>query len=529
MKKAIIYARQSSGRDDQSDSVDTQIENCKALADRENIAVIGIYSDLNTSGKTYPVGAETIAETDKAFQDWFKQQTGNKMFRPGLGSAIKKLNEVDFIIVDDITRLYRPVAQSFLENYMNNLLTSNRVTIKQVKGGVIDLSKFDSALITMLRNMINDEQIANCKKKSMQALQARREKGLFANGGGKAFGTAYDKNTGSITITEKGITVATYVYSEYLNGAKMLDMINFMNQHFTDETTTRYYYSNLYNILNNPVYCGYMVNQSGLLVRSVQVVNPCIELEAYIQAKKMMEGRKTNVKRAKKHDLPFSGLLFCGVCGARLLVNVEDGANIRYCCKNRSLDRAKHSKGIGLYINNHGKYKGLEQAIAPIIAKTFLEMIEAENSGVDVDAVKADTVNLEKKVIDLTSIFKKGLLTVDELEAALQEVKAKINENNAVIASAANSNNHLNRWFNLKKALEFADGVYTIDEYKKALVQAVKRITVYTDRIVVETMNGKSYTMQKGRQGVTSRIRFNINGTLEVVNGIDFSNIEQIA
>ena len=84
---AIIYARQSSGSDDYSESVENQIANCYKLAEQEHLSVIGCYSDLNTSGKTYPEGAEAIAENDLAFQQWFRQQTGSRKYRAGLGQV----------------------------------------------------------------------------------------------------------------------------------------------------------------------------------------------------------------------------------------------------------------------------------------------------------------------------------------------------------------------------------------------------------------------------------------------------------
>ena len=58
--KALIYARQSSGKDDFSESVETQIANCKKLAAKEKLEVIGVYKDLNTSGETYPVGRRKL-------------------------------------------------------------------------------------------------------------------------------------------------------------------------------------------------------------------------------------------------------------------------------------------------------------------------------------------------------------------------------------------------------------------------------------------------------------------------------------
>ena len=89
--KALIYARQSSGKDDFSESVEAQIANCKKLAAKEKLEVIGIYKDLNTSGETYPVGAEEIARLDKAYMKWALNQSSKKDFRLGLCQVLQKL------------------------------------------------------------------------------------------------------------------------------------------------------------------------------------------------------------------------------------------------------------------------------------------------------------------------------------------------------------------------------------------------------------------------------------------------------
>ena len=97
--KALIYARQSSGKDDFSESVEAQIAKCKRLAVKEKLEVIGVYKDLNTSGETYPVGAEEIARLDKAYMNWSLTQSTKKDFRLGLSQVLLKLSEVDFVLV----------------------------------------------------------------------------------------------------------------------------------------------------------------------------------------------------------------------------------------------------------------------------------------------------------------------------------------------------------------------------------------------------------------------------------------------
>ena len=112
MKKAIIYARQSSGSETASESIDVQIINCKALAEKMDLEILGIFHDYNVSGKTYPAGFETVVQHDQAFLNWVAKQSGYKKFREGLGRLLQKLPQADFLIVDEITRLYRPLMPS---------------------------------------------------------------------------------------------------------------------------------------------------------------------------------------------------------------------------------------------------------------------------------------------------------------------------------------------------------------------------------------------------------------------------------
>ena len=118
--KALIYARQSSGKDDVSESVEAQIQNCKRLAEKEKLEVIGIFRDLNTSGETYPAGSESVAALDTAYQKWVSAQSTRKPFRTGLGEAMALFPEIDVLLVNELTRLYRPINGSFLESHINH-------------------------------------------------------------------------------------------------------------------------------------------------------------------------------------------------------------------------------------------------------------------------------------------------------------------------------------------------------------------------------------------------------------------------
>ncbi len=98
--KAIIYARQSSGDDDASASVEQQVKNCQQLARGCGYSVVEIFRDLNISGKFYPdtPGANTICNFDMALRNWAASTSSMQIrFRQGLGEAFAMLKEMDFI------------------------------------------------------------------------------------------------------------------------------------------------------------------------------------------------------------------------------------------------------------------------------------------------------------------------------------------------------------------------------------------------------------------------------------------------
>ena len=182
-QRAVIYARQSSGSDDYSESVEVQISNCRQLAGQRNIEIVEVLSDLNISGKTYPAGWEALATADRAFQSWASGNSSGRLFRNGFGRVIRLLDQINCIIVDDITRLYRPLSRSYLENAVNQTLIEHNVKIIQVKGGTLDLALFDQQLITMLKNQINDEQIAKQRQRSIEVFNKVRNSGVMSRCG----------------------------------------------------------------------------------------------------------------------------------------------------------------------------------------------------------------------------------------------------------------------------------------------------------------------------------------------------------
>lgn len=499
-KRCLVYARQSSGSDDFSDSVENQVRNCKALAKKEGLEIVGVFQDLNTSGKTYPVGAESTAETDRAFARWFANQTGSKKFREGLGAVIARLAEVDFVIVDEMTRLYRPVTRSYLEGYINQAFAENGVQVLQVKGGSVDLSKFDQSLIQTLKNAINDEQIANQKAKAAQQFAKLKNSGVYANGGGKAFGTC--KAGKGIVFDDSKTPIISYVFAQVLAYTPYAQIIRHVNDNYRGQLNGKCMYTSTFrNIISNPIYAGYMRNSEGELIRNTQVEKGIVSFEVWQKAQEILNDKKKAPSRAQVRFLPFRGLLYCGNCGSSLVSGTDKTGTFYYCREGaQTLHNPACSGSRLVHSTQKEMWVGLKEAVSPLLAMALIDAIEKEErrkaNAENLDSLKAKLANLEEKVGKVTELFINGLYTQAQLEKALASTKAQIQELQRQIAGAENpckgsdAKEHLRALGLTFKAYAMQKGEIDDGEFVGLLHQVIKRIDSFPEFIRISTIYG---------------------------------------
>ena len=377
-QRAIIYARQSSGSDDYSESVEVQIANCRQLAGQRNIEIVEVLSDLNISGKTYPAGWEALATADRAFQSWANSNSSGRLFRNGFGRVIRLLDQINCIIVDDITRLYRPLSRSYLENAVNQTLIEHNVKIIQVKGGTLDLALFDQQLITMLKNQINDEQIAKQRQRSIEVFNKVRNSGVMPTGI-TAFALNYDRNSKLYTVDEEKSAVVKFVFNRIIAGDSYSNIVKAVNQRWKHFFNGCFWNKNLYEIARKPIYAGYQFNSRGELIENLQG-KAIVSLEDFLQVQEIMQKKRSEYSRnncnsaeTSKHWLPLSGLLYCGNCGSKLVVAVEKNT-ISYRCRKGLLlnDENCRSSRIAMYCSKP-HITGAVEAVQTILGLALIE------------------------------------------------------------------------------------------------------------------------------------------------------------
>lgn len=494
---AVIYCRQSSGDDDYSESVEVQKAHCLKLAKQHKITVIGEYSDLNASGKLYPTGFEELAAKDICYQNWLKSVTTRKQFRSGLGEVFKLLSDIDYIIVDDYTRLARPLTGSFLDAIITQSLAAYNVKVLTVKTGEIDLTAFNDSLITALQSRINDNQLAIQRKKSIDGLRRLKDSGISQNGIASVFGFKSTGRKHEIELVENEVEVIKFIYKSFLSGVGITEIAKQLNENFKevfkDTLADRHLIT---KILLRPLYCGYMYNSNGELIESKQIGSKAfISFDDWHKIKEIFEVRKVIKPRAKENWAPCSGFVFCGKCGARMILRGGTSKTAYYGCDSHLKLRKDLCRGNLASSITKEAGLGLVEAIAPLLVvgvqEKLKELALKSTFQNDLKEVKVQLSNVVEKEKRLTELYLKGLIEDSIFENSLTDLKtAKTDLKAKMISLKEKMDNEEDEERVRKLYRKVVNGHISHGEYEELFRMCIKKITVTLEKVTVNTILG---------------------------------------
>lgn len=487
-----IYVRQSSTKEDRSVSCEEQISNCKKYAEQNKLKIKQVFQDINCSGRLYPPQFNSLAQADLVYKQFLAETKKEGQWRVGLGKLFDVLKDGDCIIVDELTRFYRPLTNSFLESALTQFLFSKKIRLLTVKNGEVNLNNFNDNLINALQNRINDNQLKNQRMKSKASIARLYNAGELKQGLSQMIGYKSTGKKKEIEVDEQGAKIVRYIFKSYIEGKSLLQIVRDLNKKFEMKTCVK----SIKNILERPLYCGYMKNKQGELIKAQQVQGKeIIDYNTWLAAKQILDSRKTNNIRVKIYPIHFTGLCKCGKCGSKMSVCInEHGKYFSFRCMSHTI-RAKENCKVSITVNTlYNKGLSLDNAVEPILILGLLKKLNEQKNAVEIkdqiEAKKVDLNNIQIKEKQLSNMFLEGLLSEDALKTTLAANKAKKDslQQEIIQLEQALGEDDIERTRLLVNKI--VGRSLSFEQYHELIPQTIKEIEVFEQEIKVKTFFG---------------------------------------
>lgn len=504
LPKCIIYARQSSGKEENSASIEMQIDNCRKYASKNEFEVIGIFEDPNTSGRLYPDSQCHTALGDSAYTKWLKAQTKDKRERPGLAQAIKIFPQADILLVDDTTRLGRPISGSYLGTYLRQLLVDNNLILHSIKNGITDPRNCNDNLLQVIGEQVTSAQLEMQTQKSKDALKKIKDSGYYPTMP-RMFGIKYiGGEDRKVEVIPECAEVIKFIFEEINKATSYNRIIQIVNAKYGHLFSGESFYSSTFkHIAHQPFYAGYMYNSNNELIHALQMKGQeIISFSTWQKAQEIMSKKQTSIHRERKRILPFSGLLRCGCCGAKLVVGFDKGKSFYYCAagaNGKQNEGCRKSRINISLVRPSDLYTGLYEAIYPllILPQFIIQKRNLENKKqiASLDSLRLKYKQTEDKIAKLVDTFFNVSMPQSVFEKSLIPHKEKLVElkNKITVAEAWEQEKHKQQV--LLKEVEVSAKMInnrelTEEHYKGLIWETIDCITSHEDYLEIATKFG---------------------------------------
>lgn len=461
--KAVIYARFSSEKQNEA-SIEGQLRECLQYAEYNNIQVIGNYIDRAQSAKT-----DHRPEFQHMIKDSYK-------------------HEFECIIVWKLDRFARNRYDSA---YYKNVLKKNGVRVISAKE-TISQGAEGILLESLLEGMAEfySAELAEKVKRGMteNALKAK------ANGVRPPLGYCVDEED-HFQIDEATAPIVKEIYSLYLGGTRVKDIINLLNSRGVRNRGYALNYNSVFRILTNRKYIGEYKFGDVLIPNGIPALIDEEDFNA-VQTK-MKVNKKAPAMHRGEDDYLLTTHLFCGKCGALMTGEIGTGhtdKKYRYYRCNRAKQHLCDKKTVKKdWIEKLVIDEILSLISDDDVVKELAERIYEmqENDSTTTNSLQAQLAEVEKKLKNLAEAIAQGMFSsttkkmLDELEEQKSNLESELCQ--AQIKNPVLTQEQIEfGLYNLRKI-----DISTKEGKQRLIDTFVNSIYLYDDHLVI-TFNYKS-------------------------------------
>lgn len=461
-KNAIAYTRYSSSNQSQA-STEAQIREIKDYCDKNNINLIKIFSDEETTGTN---------DNREEFKEMI---------------LYSKSSNVNIVIVHKIDRFARNTYDYVVTK---KLLLDNKCKIISVLEPITDTP--ESIMLEMMLVANAEYYSKNLAREVLKGKKTNALKGDF-NGGKPPLG--YDVKNKKLIINTYEAEIIKTMFSMYAAGYGYRMVAEYLNEKgYRTKFNNLFNRNSIHDLLRNEVYIGtYKYKIGEELFKIENNHEAIIDIELWNNVHEILKGNKTKPRQNAKRFYLLTGKIKCGCCEGAFTGNTAKSStgkkyNIYISTRRKAIKGCKMKSVNAAALENFvlEQIKSLiltEQAINNISNK-IIDNINNTSSTTDtlLRSLKKKEKELENEIDNLIDIAAKSKRSnsrlaekIDTLETELETLKIKIQD----IVDLNNNNN------------------FTVDKIKKFLLEMrknldqgekqVKKILVdtFVDKIII--------------------------------------------
>ena len=468
---AVIYARYSSDNQ-REESIEGQIRECTAYAEKNGITIVKHYIDRAISAKTdnRPEFQQMIKDSDK------------KLF--------------------DIVLVWK------LDRFTRNRYDSARYKTQLKKNGVKLMSATEiisegpeGIILESVLEGYAEYYSADLAEKVVRGQTENILKGR-CNGGRGTFGYTLDSER-KFHIDPLASPFVLESFRKYRDGLTMKEIRDWLNENgIKNPVGGAFTYNSVEHMLKNRRYIGELKFRDVVVPDAIPPIVP-LELFDDVQ-EKMLKNKKAPARRKAEDDYLLTTKLYCGYCGA--LMFGESGTSRTgevhryYKCATAKKKKGCKKKTVrkqwleNLVVNQTMQLVKDDAAMESIIAKV-MELQDRENTNIPL--YEKQLRDAESGIQNMLNAIQAGILTsstkerLEQLEETKRELEARIAEEK--LAKPKVTEEFIRFWL-----LRFRKLDMSLKDQRQALVDTfINSIYLYDDKVLI------TFNYKEGTQTIT--------------------------
>jgi len=464
--KAVIYARYSSDSQ-REESIEGQLRECTAFAEKNSITILRHYIDRAFSAKT---------DNRPEFQNMIKD-SGKKLF--------------DMVIVWKLDRFARNRYDS--ARY-KSLLKKNGV--KVVSATEVISEGAEGIILESVLEGYAEYYSADLSEKVVRGMTDNALKCKY-NGGTLPIGYVIDDEQ-HFQLDPLTAPFVLEAFKRYDEGTTMTEVRDWLNEQGVTNTLGRpLNYNSVQLMLNNRRYIGEFRYRDVIIPDGIPAIVPQ-DLFDRVQ-EKMAKNKKAPARHKAEDDYLLTTKLFCGYCGAYLCGESGTGRNRvyhYYKCVNAKKRKTCKKKPVqkdwleDLVVNETMKIVMDDKSIEAIVSMV-MDLQERESTSLPLYEQQLQEANTG--IQNLLNAIQQGILTpstksrLEELEANKEDLEIKIASENLIRPKV--SAEFVTFWLHRFRKLDVRQ-----QAHRKILIETfINAIFLYDDKMLI-TFNYKEGT-----------------------------------